>query len=268
MIFEYWFMLPVAVLVATVAMASGVEGATFFTPLFLLALRLPPEVAIGTGLITEAFGFGSGLHAYGRKRLIDYRLGSGLLGTWLSARLPPDVLRAALGIGLVILAISFLKPHSPARVSPHPHETPDRGKMGMETCLVTADGEAIRYTPCHQVEARLITGVGGLFLGLVSTGLGEMNGYFLLRRCRAPGRVAVATSVFVVAMTALVASAGHLVGFIQAGSETLDLVLRIVLFTVPGVVVGARLGARESPAASPRRPWSAAWAGCPCWWLR
>ena len=56
---EYWFMLPVAILVATTAMASGVEGATFFTPIFLLGLGLPIEVAIGTGLITEVFGFAS-----------------------------------------------------------------------------------------------------------------------------------------------------------------------------------------------------------------
>ena len=30
MSFEYWFMFPVAILVATTAMASGVGGATFF----------------------------------------------------------------------------------------------------------------------------------------------------------------------------------------------------------------------------------------------
>ncbi len=79
MSFEYWFMFPVAILVATTAMASGVEGATFFTPIFLLALGLPIEVAIGTGLITEVFGFASGIYAYNRKRLIDYRLGANLL---------------------------------------------------------------------------------------------------------------------------------------------------------------------------------------------
>ncbi len=61
MSFEYWFMFPVAILVATVAMASGVGGATFFAPIFILALRLSPEVAIGTGLITEVFGFASGV---------------------------------------------------------------------------------------------------------------------------------------------------------------------------------------------------------------
>jgi hypothetical protein len=58
---HYWFMLPVAVLVTTPAMSSGVEGATFLGPLFMLALGLSPEVAIGTGLITEFFGFASGL---------------------------------------------------------------------------------------------------------------------------------------------------------------------------------------------------------------
>ena len=58
---QYWFMLPIAVLIATTAMASGVGGATFFSPLFILALGLRPEVAIGTGLITEVFGFASGL---------------------------------------------------------------------------------------------------------------------------------------------------------------------------------------------------------------
>lgn len=62
-------------MVATLAMASGVGGATFFTPIFILALGLPPDVAVGTGLITEIFGFASGVGAYGRKRLIDYRLG-------------------------------------------------------------------------------------------------------------------------------------------------------------------------------------------------
>ena len=103
MSFEYWFMFPVAILVATTAMASGVGGATFFAPIFILALRLPPEVAIGTGLITEVFGFASGVGAYVRKRLIDYRLGVALLvatipaaivGSWLSGALYVEAMSA------------------------------------------------------------------------------------------------------------------------------------------------------------------------------
>jgi hypothetical protein len=61
------WLLPVAVLVATVAMASGIEGGTLFTPLFLLVLRLPAQQAAAAGLITEVFGFTSGLIAYQRR---------------------------------------------------------------------------------------------------------------------------------------------------------------------------------------------------------
>jgi hypothetical protein len=94
----------------------------------------------------------------------------------------------------------------------------------------------------------MIAGVGGLFIGMISTGLGELNGYFLLQRCRVPSRVAVATSVFVVAVTALVASTGHFIKFVQTGGDTLNTVLSLVIFTVPGVIIGGQIG----PAVSSR----------------
>jgi uncharacterized membrane protein YfcA len=90
----------------------------------------------------------------------------------------------------------------------------------------------------------MAAGVGGLFVGLISTGLGELNGYFLLRRCRVPSKISVATSVFIVAVTALAASAGHFVRFAQTGGEVLNMVLSIVIFTIPGVILGAQLGSK------------------------
>jgi len=78
-------MFPVSILVATTAMASGVGGTTLFSPIFILAHRLPPDVAIGTALITEVFGFASGVFAYSRIKLIHYRLGLALL----TATVPP-----------------------------------------------------------------------------------------------------------------------------------------------------------------------------------
>jgi uncharacterized membrane protein YfcA len=247
-------MFPIAVLFATIAMASGVGGATFFSPFFILALGLPPEVAIGAGLITEVFGFASGLFAYARKRLIDYRLGlallvvtipMALLGTWVAGWVEPDILKIILGVGLFAVALSFLR-------APE-HKDVDRldafilqeyGGEKAETSLTTAEGEEIRYKVCNRTEGRLIAGVGGLFVGLISTGLGELNGYFLLQRCRVPSVVSVATSVFVVAFTVLFASAWHVIRFAQIGGEVLTTVLSLVIFTVPGVILGAQLGSR------------------------
>ena len=254
MTLQYWFMFPIAVLIATVAMASGVGGATFFSPLFILALGLPPEVAIGTGLITEVFGFASGVFAYARKRLIDYRLGlallmatipMALLGTWVAGWMDPDILKVVLGVGLFVVALSFLRApeHKDVKRMDAAIEEEYGGEKA-ETCLLTAEGEEIHYTVCNRTEGRLIAGIGGLFVGMISTGLGELNGYFLMQRCRVPSKVSVATSVFVVAITALVASGGHMVRFVHSGGDTINTVLSIVLFTVPGVILGAQLGSR------------------------
>ena len=254
MTLQYWFMLPIAVLIATIAMASGVGGATFFAPLFILGLGLPPEVAVGTGLITEVFGFASGLLAYARKRLIDYRLGISLLivtvpaavlGLWAAGWVAPDLLKVILGVGLFAVAPSFLRaPEQKDIDRMDGFILQEYGGNRAETSLTTAEGEEIRYTVCNRTEGRLIAGIGGLFEGMISTGLGELNGYFLLQRCRVPSKVSVATSVLVVAITALSASAGHFIRFATTGDEVLTTVLSIVLFTVPGVMIGAQLGSK------------------------
>ncbi len=249
---EYWFMFPISILVATTAMASGVEGATFFAPILILLLGLPPEVAIGVGLITEVFGFASGLYAYRRKGLIDYRLGASLLiatiplallGTWLSGIIDPNLLKVILGIGLLAIGVNFLRTPAHDEIHKLSQRTQEFNPNDKVNCLITAKGEAICYQICDPTEGRFIAGIGSLFMGMVSTGLGEMNGFYLLRRCRVPARVAVATSVFVVAITALVASTGHLIKFIQAGGDSLPLVISLVIFTVPGVVIGGQIGA-------------------------
>ncbi len=252
MSFEYWYMFPISILIATAAMASGVGGATFFSPLFILALGLPPNIAIGTGLITEVFGFASGVYAYSRKRLIDYRLGATLLiitilaailGTWIAGRIDPDILKVILGTGLFAVALSFLRAPGNTDIARMDLSIKDEfgGEKG-ETCLTPRTGEKICYTVCNRTEGRLISGLGGLFVGMISTGMGELNGYFLLQRCKVPSKVSVATSVFVVAITALSAASGHMIHFIQAGGNTINTVMNLAIFTVPGVIIGAQFG--------------------------
>ncbi|QDZ39853.1 sulfite exporter TauE/SafE family protein [Euhalothece natronophila Z-M001] len=248
---EFWYMFPIGIAIATIAMASGVEGATFFTPLFLLGLKLPTAVAIGTGLITEVFGFSSGLYAYIKKGLIDYQLGrmlllfsipSALIGTWVAGFIPSDILKTILSIGLLVIATSFLRSPEEKTVELLDQQNTDFEKKEPETCLTTNTGETFCYTISDRAEGRLLISIGGLFIGMISTGLGQLNGFFLIQRCHIPSKVAVATSVFIVAITALIASVGHVFQFIQAGGETLNTVSNLVIFTVPGVLIGAQLG--------------------------
>ena len=57
--------------------------------------------------------------------------------------------------------------------------------------------------------------------------------------------VAVATSIFVVVITVLVASVGHVYGFIEeGGGEALRETVNVAMFTVPGVLIGGQIGPR------------------------
>jgi len=258
MTLEYWFMLPAAALFSAMAMAFGVGSATFHTPFLILVLGMSPEVAIASGLMAEVFGFASGISAYARRKLIDYRLGLALLmatmpmavlGAWIAGMVDARVLKLLLGVGLLIVALSFLRsPGKDKKKVPRlvckGEETCTRAKN--DRCITTADGEQFCYTFCHRYEGLSLAGLGGLFLGMISTGLGELDDYFFLRRCRMPSSVAVATSVFVIAFTALAGSAGHIAQFAQAGSEELPTALGIGVFAVPGAILGAQLGARVS----------------------
>jgi uncharacterized protein len=62
----YWFMLPVCIMVASIAMLSGISGAARLTPIFLTGFPLfsvpwlSTVAAVGTSLFLETSGFGTG----------------------------------------------------------------------------------------------------------------------------------------------------------------------------------------------------------------
>ena len=247
----YWYMFPAAVLIAATANGAGVGGATFFSPLFIIVLSLDPKVAIGTALITEVFGFSSGVVAHARARAIDWRTARTLMlaaaptavvGSLVAGLVDATVLKLVLGVGLTAVAITFLR----HRAATAEDLAIARGEGIVQPYttrhIVTRDGHDFEYRVCREREGRLFSGIGGLFVGLISTGLGEANSYVLIERCRIPSRITVATSVVVVAVTALAASVVHLIDFVSEGGDELSTIASIVLFTIPGVLIGAQLG--------------------------
>jgi len=245
-------MLPLAIVISTIATGIGIGGATFFAPLFILGFGMPPEVGIGTALIIEVFGFGSGLYAYARRRLIDYHLGTAmlvttiplaLLGTWMAGVIEPNILKAILGVGLFAVAANSLRAPEQKTVDRMDAAVEQEygGEKG-ETCLISSEGQEICYTVCNRTEGRLVAAVGALFKGMIATGLGEMDEHFFLERCQVPSVVSVATGVFVVLFTTLSASAGYLVRFALGGAQELATVLSLVIFAIPGVILGGQVG--------------------------
>lgn len=248
---EFWYLFPVSILIATIAMSTGIGGAVFFSPLFMLALKLEPKIAVGAALITELFGFSSGLIAYYKAKLIDFKLAKNLLvfsvpaaiiGAYYAEMVPPMVLKTIFAVGLVFIGFQLFNAWRKEEREKKEVERRKEFAINHESELTDAEGNIYRYTVCNRNMGRSFAAIGGAFIGMISVGLAELQEYHLVARCKVPTPVAVATSIFVVVITVLVASAGHFYEFAVAGGEVLDQVMSVVLFTVPGVVIGGQIG--------------------------
>lgn len=248
----YWYLLPISVLIATTAMASGIGGAVFFSPLFILVLKLDPAVAVGTALITELFGFSSGLFAYWRRRLIDFKLGRDLLlfsipaaivGSLTADLFPAVVLKTVFAVGVIFIGSQLYFSLRREEREALDDQIGAEAVRQCETELIDSAGNRYGYTIRRKDQGRWFAAIGGAFLGAISVGLAELQEYHLMVRCRVPSPVAVATSIFVVVVSVLVASLTHFYSFFTAAdSAALSQVLNVVVFTVPGVLVGGQIG--------------------------
>ncbi len=247
----YLWLFPVSILIAGIANGAGIGGATFFSPLFLIVLGLEPTVAVGAALVTEVFGFASGVIAHARAKAIDWRVvgmltavsvPAAIVGSLLAGIAPALLLKIILGVGLAGIAFTFVRHHDDRKEDVEIAMGIDVVPPSISRRIVTADNTVYEYQLCRTSEGRTGAGIGGLLVGLISTGLGEANSYLLVKRCRVPSRIAVAVSVTTVAITALAASITHAVGFITNPAADTGTILSIIAFTIPGVIIGGQIG--------------------------
>jgi len=244
----HWWVFPASVLFATVALSSGVSGALFFSPFFMLVVGLTPSQAIGAGLLTEVFGMGNGLRSYVKQQVVDFQTAKWLLlgsvpaiivGAFAAHYVDPTLLKLIFGAGLLLLGEFLVYYEAPENCEPGECEgeylkTKNSGRG--TTTVEATDGETFTYDTCWRTPGVALSTVGGFITGLISAGLPEIVTTQLIVRCRVPPRVAVATSVFVLGVTAV---AGALVHALTATP-----VWYVVAWSIPGVLVGGAIGTR------------------------
>ncbi len=241
----YWWVFPVAVLVATIANASGLGGGPFFYPFFLLVMGIDPASVIGTSLLTQAFGMSSGAFAYIQKKLVDYKLAlkvgiisvpAAIVGTMFMVEL----------VGVIQIVFAFLLLFIAFKIFTSPEEKDVLRRSGEESAGYSRRNRKLTNSYEFLVktwEALIVGGVGGLSDGLISTGLGEINSYFFIVRSKVPVKIAVATSCFLIAMGAVAA------GVFQFANG--NVIVPLATFTIPGVIIGGQLGPRISTRLNP-----------------
>jgi uncharacterized membrane protein YfcA len=244
----HWWVFPASVVFATVALSSGVSGALFFSPFFMLVVGLTPSQAIGAGLLTEVFGMGNGLRSYVKQQVVDFQTAKWLLlgsvpaiivGAFAAHYVDPTLLKLIFGAGLLLLGGFLVYYEAPENCEPGEcvgaYLKAKNSGRGTTTVEAT-DGETFTYDTCWRTPGVALSTVGGFITGLISAGLPEIVTTQLIVRCRVPPRVAVATSVFVLGVTAI---AGALVHALTATP-----VWYVVAWSIPGVLVGGAIGTR------------------------
>jgi uncharacterized membrane protein YfcA len=201
------------------------------------------------------------LIAYVRARLVDYRLGANLLmfsvpgaivGVLSADLFPGVVLKTIFAVGLIFIGLQLFLSWRQDIMKAMDELIEVEAEAGFASELTDRAGNTYRYTVCNKALGRTFAAVGGAFLGMISVGLAELQEYHLVARCKVPSPVAVATSIFVVVITVLVASMGHVFGFIEeGGSDALDEMVNVAMFTVPGVLIGGQLGPRLQARVNP-----------------
>jgi uncharacterized membrane protein YfcA len=244
----HWWIFPAAILFSTIALAAGVSGALFFTPFFLLGVGLTPAQAVGAGLLTELFGMGNGLRSYVSQGVVDYATAKYLLvgavpavvvGAVAAHYINPRLLKLVFGAGLVVLGGFLLYYEPPEAAEPGSSESDFLAAKSAgqgTTTIEAADGETFRYDTCWRPPGVALSTAGGFITGLISAGLPEIVTTQLIVRCRLPPRVAVATSVFVLAIAAAAGAAVH--------ALTATPVWFVVAWSIPGVLIGGTIGTR------------------------
>ena len=231
-----WFMFPVAVGIATIAMSAGIGGAVMFAPFFMLVLRLDPLLALGTGLVIEVFGFSSGLIGYWRKKVIHFEIVKQLI----ILTIPATIIGVVLGRGIPVIALKLLLALLILYLA---YQFLLRGKE----CL-PKDPRCTGISTIHKKltltkTVKATTLLGGLLIGMISAGLGEVNELNFLQRMKMPVPAASGTSVFLVAMSAIIGVCVHTYFLFSEGDlAILSNVLSLLIFTIPGVVLGAQVG--------------------------
>jgi uncharacterized protein len=218
-----WTALPAGLVIATLATLVGFGGGILWMPYLILVARLDPAQAVVTSLMIQVAGMGSGSVAVIRTGKADLRLALWLslsaflgvpVGVWLSRLVSADSIVFLLGIFSLAVALVFVYTQE-----------------DFDNSLV--DRVSLRQTAPYFGLATLFS----ILTGLLSMGVGDFLVPILRNRLRLNMEAAMASCLIVMAMNAALAAILHMaIGEMYATG--------VVLWAIPGVVLGGQLGPR------------------------
>jgi uncharacterized membrane protein YfcA len=238
---QYWWLMPVGVLVGTFGTLIGAGGGFILAPLLLLLYpEESPQTITCISLAVVFFNAASGTVAYARMNRIDYRSGlvfscvavpGAVLGALTTGFIPRQPFNLVFGTLMILVALFLLWRPNPEKTRPA-----GRPKGHAHRTITEADGTVHRWTYNSGLGIS-ISAVVGYLSSLLGTGGGIIHVPAMIRFLNFPVHVATATSHFILAIMAFAGTVAHISsGAFQHG------IRRTVALAV-GVLIGAQVGA-------------------------
>ncbi|QTA90778.1 sulfite exporter TauE/SafE family protein [Desulfonema magnum] len=223
MIHETWLAFPAGILISTVVSSIGLGGGILWMPFFLIILKLRPEIAVLTSLLIQTAGMGSGALAFFRQKRVDHRLALFLLliavpgitaGAHLAKRVDASHIEIILGILVMTTAFLFVSSNE---------KYDDLGEPKAEI------RKAWRYS--------WVTMLASVVSGMLSISMSEWLIPMMRSKLSLRMSIAIGTCIFITFGTCVIGSSVHL---LIGGKANFS----VVLWGVPGVIIGGQIGPR------------------------
>ncbi len=248
---SWWELLlvPLGFAVGAYGTLVGAGGGFVLVPALLIIYPgEKPSSVTSISLAVVFFNAVSGSAAYARLKRIDYFTGAifaaaampGAIGAaFLVSAVPRDLFDIMFGALLLAMAAYTLwSAGGVARMRP-----PLRGR-GIVTRVMPGDEEGATFEYSYNLWQGILYSAGvGFISSLLGIGGGVVHVPIMITLLRFPVHIAVATSHFVLAISAASGSAVHLANGDLAGANLLRALL-LSAGVIPGAQVGARLAQR------------------------
>ncbi len=220
MSFEYWYMFPLAVVIAILANSSGFSGGVLFQPFYNLFLNVPIQNAVATGIATETIGMTSGALRYLWYRMAELPVGFTMimltipgvvLGNHALQVINGDLLKLILGV--IILGIATMQFYNAARMY-----------FGTKENVPIEDTYPYMWVPP----------IAGFFSAATGTGIAELSQPVLEKGLNIKTKRANATAILIEATGDWIITILNL----HAGL----IIWEIWIFAGLGVIIGGQIG--------------------------
>lgn len=210
---------------------TGIGGGSLMVPFMVIVLGYDVKQAIATSLVCIVIESSFASNIYLRRRWVDLRTAlmlepitvtGAVTGAYLTISLPTRIVRAVLALLLLYVSLSMLSKAF-------------EGKRSRTT--------TIRITKFREVTGVFIAFLAGLLSGMLGIGGGVLKLPLLTMVLGLPIKTAIATSSFMVSLTA---SAGGLV-YLLKGFVNPSAVAVLALGIIPGAALGAYSLRKFSP---------------------